>query len=60
MVEKHNPSEGPGSLLTGTYTSNNNEESLSKHEADFMRLKARQSQRLEAETATVNSLIADH
>ena len=55
MVERRNPSEGPGSLLMGTYNINNNEESLSKHEADFMRLKARQSQRLEAETATVNS-----
>ena len=60
MVEKRNPTEGPGSLLESNYTSNNNEESLSKHEADLMRLKARQSQRLEAETATVNSQIADH
>ena len=59
MVEKRNSTEGPGSLMN-TFNPNNNEEALSKYEADFIKLKARQSQRLEAENAAVNSQIADH
>ena len=54
MVEKRNSTEGPGSLMN-TFNPNNNEEALSKYEADFIKLKARQSQRLEAENAAVNS-----